>query len=865
MTTLQSPVSSNLAPLSPLLQLGRDVAKPSDYLWSALKERFDHCNGLNLTVRNDMYDSGEQVGNFIVGKQFYTPNPLAPGRFLSYAPANTNTQKRAMSIFQFYVSNCLWKWCLSNPDIRVNPGVDTDEAEESAVAAGIIVDHYEQEFFDPSQVVIEALQGICWGSYIWRLFPDTRKPLGHALQEVFENRTISAGSGYGHCTECDMEGTAEQFQEVESPLGEMTGICPDCGAAAQVDRPAAEMPVVAGQKQIPVFDLSAKIVPFTNTHWDWRFTADSSPYLVISERSNMGMIKAMFGNVRIPSSTGESGTSDSDRGLDIAERMAYIGQPSAGYAKSESRPTLFKQPVTIDEHWMAPEFYADIELKADTETVSGKTIPKGRLVDSFPNGMLVQGLNKMAVIVGVYPEQQAPYITQGTWFSRPMSGAGRGLQDLVEVQKRLNADDSQIHNYLRATSTPAMLVVDGALGEEDRAMYAGMPGENIPVLMNNLPEGMKPTDLIQPAFTPAAVSGQMFEYTYNRLNQFAQIVSHITDFSSGLPGVNNKTATGARITQANSNALFTAPLQLKAEVRRDIMRKTVELYRTHVPIARFFPLKGKYGRMQGKMLAGANICKDLVFDVVPDSEIPKNAEIQRDDYTAFFLAFGSYEGYAMAKQDDPDMVKDIEHAFGIRTRAQSYSVVASLCLKRIKQMAQFAEMATEPQQLLMAIQPPVDPLEDQIEDKIKWLREWLDTDSGLESPPMLRASVGELIKLLFQFGAQVATVLAGAAGQAQVAAATPGMDKQAELDAAAQQPESTDPDPSAVLQFEQERTTQVHEAQQNAADRAHELAVISAEGKRDKEVATHDAQQKIKIEKSKPKPRPAAAKGKKAA
>lgn len=859
----QSPEATNFAPLQPLLLLGRDNKASDDYLWSCLKERFTYHLGLNLTTWNEMYDSGEQVANFIVGKQFVMPNPMSPGRFLPYNPPNINSQKRAMNITNFYTSNCLWKWCLSNPDIRVNPGVDTDEAEESAVAAGIIVDHYEYEFFNPRIVINEALQGICWGSYIWRLHPDTTKPLGHAIREVFENRTISAGAGYGHCTECDMEGTAEQFQQVESPLGETTGICPDCGASAQLDRPSAEMPVVAEQKQVPVFDLSAKLVPFTNARWDLRFNAEESPWLIIRERTNMGVIKAMFGDVRIPTASSQS-TSDSDRGLDIAERLAFVGQPQAGYSRTESRPTLFKTPVTIEEHWLAPEDYADISLKSDTQTVSGETISKGRLIDTFPDGMLVQGLNEMTTIIGIYKEQHRKYITQGSWYSRPMSGAGRGLQDLVEVQKRLNADDSQIHNYLRATSTPAMLVVEGALGEEDRSMYAGMPGENIPVLMNNLPEGMKPQDLIQPAFTPAAVSGQMFEYTYNRLNQFAQIVSHITDFSSGLPGVNNKTATGARITQANSNALFTAPLQLKAQVRKDIMQKTVELYRTHVPIARFFPLKGKYGRLQGKMLAGANICKDLVFDVVPDSEIPKNAEIQRDDYTAFFLAFGGYEGYAMAKGSDPDMVKDIEHAFGIRTRAESYSVVASLCLKRINQMAQFAEMASEPVQLIMAIQPPVDPLEDQIEDKIKWLRSWLDEDSGLEAPVMLRAGVGELIKLLFQFGAQVANVLAGAAGQAQAAAAAPTMQKQAELDAANQPQESTEPDPTALVQMQQERESQQHEASESARDRAHELTVLRAEGERDKQVATHDATEKIRIEKAKPKPKPAP-KGKKAA
>jgi hypothetical protein len=209
------------------------------------------------------------------------------------------------------------------------------------------------------------------------------------------------------------------------------------------------------------------------------------------------------------------------------------------------------------------------------------------------------------------------------------------------------------------------------------------------------------------------------------------------------------------------------------------------------------------------------------------------------------------------------MVKDIEHAFGIKTRAESYSVVASLCLKRVKQMAQFAELAQEPQQLLMAIQPPVDPLEDQIGEKIKWLRNWLDTDNGLESPPMLRAGVGELIKLLFQFEGAIQATLAGAAGQAQLAAAQPTMQAQAEMEAAAQQPESTEPDPSAQLQAMQELSTQEHEKEQNALDRAHELKVLGREEAKDKSTAKFDADQKIRIEKAKPKPKPAAKGGKK--
>jgi hypothetical protein len=55
------------------------------------------------------------------------------------------------------------------------------------------------------------------------------------------------------------------------------------------------------------------------------------------------------------------------------------------------------------------------------------------------------------------------------------------------------------------------------------------------------------------------------------------------------------------------------------------------------------------------------------------------------------------------------------------------------------------------------------------------------------------------------------------------------------------------------MQFAQERSTQQHEAEQNALDREHELKVLGKEEAKDKSTAKFDADQKIRIEKSKPK------------
>lgn len=867
---MQAPLKSasqhNYAPSQPLQLLGRDSSQPSDFLWDALKDRFRYHLNIEKENWQEMLTAGEQNANFISGKHFLMPSLYRPGAWVPYQMPNANAQKRAVNITQIYSTMCLSKWLSSNPDVKVDPAISTDEAEQAAAGATVIVDRYEREFYEGDRNIQEGMQGMCWGSYVWRIFPDTGKQIAMAVREVFENREIELGDGYGQCGECDFAGTAKDFPQVLNGNQAMH-VCPKCDSEAHVTPPAKGMvPTVVDKQQVPIFDLSAEIVPFTNVRWDLQHTFPDSPWAIIRKRTNLGVIKAVYGNVKIPS----IGTG-SDIGLDIAEKLAYSGNPTAGYSGTTGkRPTLYKEPVTIEEHWMSPGDYADIVLNADTETICGETIPKGPLVKTFPDGILVQGLNEMSVIFGIFKEKHKDYTTQGVWYSKAMSGAGRGLSDLVEVNKILNADHAQIHNYLRSVSTPAMGVLVGALGDENRQQYLGTPGANIPLDTSIFPEGTKMHDIVAPLFQPQSVPGQMFDFTYNRTNELAQLLSHNTQFSAGLPGVNNKTATGARLTQQTSDALYTPPLSIKKGVRKRNAEIMVEQYCKHVPIERYFPLKGKYGRMQGVSLAGAKIKRDMLqFSVLEGSEAPKNDEIDRERYTAFIAGFGGFEQYAIAKAEAPELVQSMERAFGIRAEAEKYNVVETVCLAMVKQMTQFAQMTDDPKGIIAAIQPPVSPLEDNVKEKIKWLRAYLDQDDGREAPPHLRAAIGELITLYYTNDGAIETALAGAQGMAQAAAMAPAAIGQAALQqemAQAQPPPAPPPEPPPVLSPDVQLKTEAEmkraqmEQKEAAKDRKQEAKEAEAERELKLKMQEKDLKNKIAVQKAKPKPKPAAKK-----
>lgn len=803
----------NWAPVNPLLKLEQNSPNSSNYLHDAIKELFKHHMTLEKNTWDELNSAGQQVKNFIEGKQFLMPNTWIPGQWIAYEIKNDDDRRRALNITQFYTSNCLWKWQLANPNVRVIAGVNTDAAQHAAEAATTIVDHYERRFFRPDVTEQEALMGICFGSYVWRLCYDPAQYSMTAYREIFGTAEVPMGQGYGACGSCGYSGTADTFQQVsppemnQEPMGdsemmappEPINLCPECGSEASVEPPPTEqLPTVTGLEPVNLGDFRLDLVPFPALRWDLRYRLDDSPWAIMRERTSRNALQRLFGDVRIP-----RGDGNFDHGLDIIEKMAYSGQAQAGYSvKGNERRTLFKDPVTIEEFWCSPSEYAHIKIKQDEPTLSGDTIPANTsLADIFPDGIVITGLNEMNVITGIHVERHCDYMTQGIWYAKHGSGAGRGLQDLVEIQKRFNADDSQIHNYLRSVSSPAMLVIEEVLGEEGTSEYLNTPGENIPVSMTNVPEKWKLQDVVTPAFQPGNVSGQMFEYTYSRLNELAQLAAHVTEFSAGLPGVNNKTATGAKITSANANAIFVPMLQVKGQIRQRVAEMLVKQYPQRFPIERYFPLAGKKGRQAGVWLAGADLSTDLDFEVVRDSELPMNSELKLERYIAFFQMFGGAQGWLAARQMFPEWITNVERIFDVAMEDEEYNQSAHLCSKRIKQMEQGVMIAPDPMILISLIQPPISQFEPEQDKKALILSDWLD-EEGQDAPLPLRMAV----ELLIQIHIEQAMMQQAALGMAQGMMAPPGAEGQQGQDNTAQEGSAD----------------RNHDAQQRERDRQHE-------------------------------------------
>lgn len=858
-TTNFSPFAShsgpNFADLNALLKLQPGNLRSSNYFQEAVRDLYLHYRDMEKQTWRELILAGEQVARFHSGQQLITPSPFLPGRWLPYnVQSPSEGERRALSIMQWHFTTCIEKWLTSSPDVRFRAGVQSDEAAESAEAAKLISRHYATKFYGVEQSIQEALSGLCYGTYIWRLKVDNQQTIT-AFREIFEDKEVSLGEGWGKCGDCGYAGIASDFPDER---------CKDCGGMAQVEPPATQLvPTSTGREPVQLGDFVNELIPFPAVRFDLHTTADQSEWMIIERRTTATTVRQSLGNFTIP------GQPSSNLGLDVIDRLASSGQAQGGKSGVGGQRQMYKDPVSVEEFWCSSNQYGDIKLNREIKTVGGETIPADtRLGDVFNGNLCFLGLNEMSTVLGVFPEDHRDYMTQGVWYSRQGSGVGRGQQDLVEIQKRLNADDQLVHNFWRATSTPSLLVLSEVLGEEGKGQYLGWGAENIPVSKASLPEGMSLKDVVTPAFVPQSVSGQMFEYVYRRLEEYAQKASHAMNMTSGIPGVNNETATGANITQALQAGLYLPPLSIKGENRLRTYQKLLKLYPKQFPVDRYFPLGGKFNQHAGKYLNGADLCMDIVGEVVPESQNPRNSYMKRQDYVAFSALLANLSAVMIGTKPylTPDRIDDIERTFDLENESESKNVAADISFRRVRRMQEMAGMAADPMQLIAQLEPPViepgvdpatgqptvEPTIDFIcepahEVKAQWLSEWLDSNEAEVAPRVLRLAVAQLSKLHIQAGTMQQSAVAFSQGSVQAAAQAPMAMGEAQLQQGQEQPPQ--PDPNQAMKLEADERKQEAEAEEAEKQRAHE-----------KEMADVTHKHKVAEIRAKPKPAKKAAK-----
>ena len=742
----------NLAPVKPLLDL-RENRPPSHYLCDALKERFKHFIKQDETARDEMLETGRIVDEFIQGRQIFGVNPYNGEIRALPVRRHDNSTRRAISLMQFFESLCERKWMDSNPDVRIRPGANNDNAIASARGAGEIVDHYEELFFTDNFNRREGALALRWGTYINRVRHDPGIKGITTQREVIEAVPITFGEGSGYCADCKYAGAASEFQ----PMADNTGVeaggtddsgmigapmeaCPSCGSLSVVVQPAptVEVPNVTGMETVELGDLRLDTLAIPACYWDLAVLPEDSGHFIYRQRIPLGEIHRLIGNVAIPSTGGKDG----DKGLDILESLQRAGMAMSGKSavgREKRMSGAWQDRVTLDEMWLSPADYADITLQGDEETVGGQPIPAGsKLVKVFPDGLVAVGLNQMNLVLGLYAEKHKDHIATGVWHMRPHSGAGRGVVDAVEVQMRLNKYDNQVSRSLDA-STPGGFY-DARIVSGDEVALAYKPGKFVPVDLDKLPpENRNIGNAVFTAPVPN-LSGAVIGYGQQFLREMMQFAFGIMDFSDGLPGVKNSTLGGAQISQALSESVFTPILKTKSGVRKRIAQIVVDLYRKHFPVERWIPASNKYGARSGLLLQGADLSKDIIFEVVRDSESPRNTFTRRTDSERFFMVFGGFPAYLQHKQQFPAEVRALERAWNITLDlSDDYDVIALRCGERMDVAEAAVKMgAVMPQEIIPFLIPPLSVAEPRHLEKAKWFSDWLDTDEGAKASPVLR-------------------------------------------------------------------------------------------------------------------------------
>lgn len=610
-------------------------------------------------------------------------------------------------------------------------------------------------------------------------------------------------------------GVVESMQPVEQPAPP-SPTCPDCGAP-NIEVEQAEpftVEAVTGYDDIETGSIVCEPVPCFELKHETTKSPQTSTYLIRNRRVRVAELEYEYPDLEI-----KQGKTD-DRGLALEDdlKRSTIDGAGSGRTRSDAHdaPT-----VDFTQVWLSPCLYARKRLKKDLQTASGQTIPAGtKLADVFKKGLYMCFIEGIKGPVELRDECHKDYWVGGVLRQRAISSLGSGIEDIINSNMQLNLVYSIIYEQLRTSAMPATLF-DTRLLPNGVSAYLGSLS-NIPVELAALDDKRSLQDSVY-QLQPQPPSAQHFAYT-DKLNQHMQLASRVTDFSGGLPGVQNDTATGAEILDANSQSLFAPQLANKAEVDRRGAEIELNLFKANQFDEMYISLQGRRGEQDGIWLSAADINTDLYAEVVPDSYLPQTNRERRERWDAFLQRVGGLPGLKAALQEFPDQVEVLAEIFDVDLGGEDYTAAAELCRERIEQMKaalpMLQVMAQGMPQIQMAEDPmtgemmamPVDPmaeaanfllgiLECPVEPEqlghiasIRYLRTWRTTDEGKKAPPELWAGVKGMI---YQ---HIEGVMAEAAMMGMVGMASMPMEGQTGMDAGQESPKSGEKNKSKQAQ-----------------------------------------------------------------
>lgn len=734
----------------------------------------------NADIWKNQHLLWQMIFLMIEGKQLLRQSSYGKGWRSISLPRQTDEPVYALNVLGFYSDGIKAKWTQSKTDVIWRASNDSDQAIGAAKVATKVHDYYSRKLYNNYFLQTEAMLAQC-GKYA-RYYYYTNEAERKARIPKVEPVPMQFGEGAWMCADCG-EGGAES-ELGQSPDG--MPICPYCGSpnvdVEQVE--PVEVETVTGTEEVNIGDIVCEAVPAFELKHDLSCAPQDSPYLIRKRRVRLALLEAQYPELKIRPAKSDSSGLDAEEGL----RNSQYGSPSAGSIKNEKSDD--EPTVDFIQVWLDPSMYKNLTLSQPYQTVNGEQIPAGTpLVQIFPQGLYSAWIDGIEGCVELRNEHHKDFWVGGVYRMRAISSLGSGIEDMVEGQRQYNLIMSIIYTQLRTSAMPATLF-DERLLPNGVSSYLGSL-QNIPVNLSALDNARLPDAVHQ--LQPQPPTGQHFTYS-QQLDFFMQKASRVTDFSGGLPGVNNETATGAEILQATSQSLFGPQLALKAEVDRRGAEILLKLFKQYTFDDVYIHLAGKRGEVKGEWFRNADLeGGDIFAEVVPESYLPQTSLERRQRWRAMLMDVGGLPGLKMALEQMPSLVEQLTELYDVDLGAEDQTNTVEIAQLRIRQMqeaipmmapmmeqippveAQPDPMTGEPmlvpvdpvavmgQQLLSVLQPPIEMEELGHLASINYLRDWLTTDAGIVADPMLRAGVKAMIAAHLQ-GLMAEAALTGQMG-----------------------------------------------------------------------------------------------------
>lgn len=786
--------------------------------------------GRDKETFRDIADTTEVTSNFIQGKQVWTPTTNG---WRIAQPRRINPNRiSAVNLMQFSLTQKLTRLTASNPDIEPAPEFRRVEYKDKIRKAAAVWNGYERKFYKPWFNHQEALQDCISGTYIESVQYDHLSAGAKVFQEIWGKKEVPIVEGSGQCFNCGLKHGDDAFlQEEQMPR------CPECGSFDINVTPSLSqmMSVVTGMQPLITGDLTLKLIPIQASRFDVRVRPEESTWFIERMRMSINKLEMILGtNLNF----GEVDISD-DRGLQSLDSIQRAGNTLFGQDNAVTS-SLGKKETVIDRVSVKPEDYRHIRPPKTEPTVSGEEVPAGKsLAEIAPDGLTFLKIGKN--LIGVYPNvHHSQEVKSGVYHMRMGSGFGRGSEDEVEVQKVFNRNNAQMVKAGEIGATPAHWFVEGAV-DRKWVKSIGKPDSAIPIKREILSELGNRDPVGQ--FPVGAIAGTFFEYTYNLLDKYRQMVSQTPNFDNGLTGANRSgTATEAKISDSNAEALYSPALEIKADVRCGIADLTLKAYHRHFQgVSKFFAFgTTKQDMAVGEQIKGDDVDCEIEFVVVKDSIRPKTRYSQQSGLAAASQICANFGGIDVLKEQHPNLLHNILQTFDVDIDVDDYDTMEDLCWQRLQQAVQAA--GQDPTMILMSIKPLITPFELEHQQKAIWLAEYLDSPEGVKMEEPQRQSIFALIEAhknggVYQMGAIIA-----AGNEAQAIGNQPLVDQQNEQNEMANQSQEA----SARAQFDREQQGKAAEAGNQAVateqDRDFQREQIGAQQQLEREKMDNQAQ-----------------------